>query len=578
MSGYAGPSDRPHRRDSARFRSALPCVAAWLLACLIYALTIQTRPAHLDEFYHLLAGRSWQQHGNFALLDGQYGRAPLFTIIVGWTFGLFGQSSMLIARLPSVIFSAISVAILFQWLRQNGGTGAALVGASLFALAGYTFDIAHFARFYAFHSMLVLIATAALSLTIRTDGQVNPHWAILAAASLVLAFLQQPVTVIAILGLAGWLLFDQRVRLMAYVRDHRIVSALLACAVLVGAMLTLPILTGLADRYGRAERWAAATQDDPLYYLREFFGQMPLITLFLPVALILAIRAHSRLGLLCAFMIGLCLLLQSFAGMKAWRYVYYLFPFICMAYGLATAALLPGNHLAARRSHVRALLLSALLFLLLATSPLYRQGARLMLSAAYSMAKKPSAILAPVPDGEWDRVAPQLRRLAMDHAALVTGDDLRTIAHLGGYTVFISSSRLGELTPSVDFTPDHRTGRPTIETAEALIAVIDCNPSGMVIVPNRQWRNPMAVAPRVADLIERRLTPVRSAPDLHVFEWRGSKVLRTCPYARIGAQPRKTAARVFSGTCSPTRRWLPPLPTQSCPSASLDVAANAGAA
>ena len=54
---------------------------------------------------------------------------------------------------------------------------------------------------------------------------------------------------------------------------------------------------------------------------------MPLFSLLTPVALLLAIRSHARLGLLCASMIILCLTLHSFAGMKAWRYCYYVFPF-----------------------------------------------------------------------------------------------------------------------------------------------------------------------------------------------------------------------------------------------------------
>lgn len=536
MSALAGPQDRDTHHAGAWLRSILPCLIVGVVACFLYGTSIQTRPAHLDEFYHLLAGRSWQLHRDFALLDGQYVRAPLFTMLVGWTFELVGHADLLVARLPSVLFSAISVAILFQWLTQNAGPWAGLSAAALLGLAGYTFDIAHFARFYALHALLILIAAWALYLAVRADRRPQPLWAGLAAMALILAYQLQPVTIIAFAGLGGWLLIDQRALLLQAWKRHPRGALILAASVIIAVILAFEPLAATVRRFAHAERWAAAAQDDRLYYVREFWMQMPLFSLLTPVALLLAIRNHARLGLLCASMIILCLTLHSFAGMKAWRYCYYVFPFFCMAYGLAIASLLPATGPDKRPAMLRTGMIAVALLVLFASSPVYRVGAKLTLAGLKAVATGPAALAAPVPDGNWSRAAVPFRALAARQGMVVTGDDLRTITHLGDYQVFISSSRLGELHPAIDFTPDYRTGRPIIETAAAMNVVIDCNRSGAVIVSDHQWRNPIAVTPAVADLIERRLTPVRSVPGFHVFTWQAAKAARPCPYPQHGSR------------------------------------------
>ncbi|CAM5326075.1 ArnT family glycosyltransferase [Sphingobium scionense] len=536
MPAFAGPQDRDARRADAWLRTILPCLAVGMVACLLYGISIQTRPAHLDEFYHLLAGRSWQLHRDFALLDGQYVRAPLFTMIVGWTFDLVGRADLLVARLPSVLFSAISVAILFQWPRQSAGPWAGLSAAALLGLAGYTFDIAHFARFYALHTLLILTAAWTLYLATRTNRRLQPLWAGLAAMALILAYQLQPVTIIALAGLGGWLLIDQRALLLQTLKRHPRSALILSACVVIAVILGFEPLAAMVGRFAHAERWATAAQNDRLYYVREFWVQMPLFSLLTPVALLLAIRSHARLGLLCASMIIICLTLHSFAGMKAWRYCYYVLPFFCMAYGLAIASLLPATGPDKRRATLQTGIGAIVLLTLLASSPVYREGARLTLAGLKALATGPVALAAPVPDGDWSRAEGPFRAIAARQGMLVTGDDLRTIAHLGDYQVFISSSRLGELPPFTDFTPDYRTGRPIIEAVSAMNAVIDCNRSGAVIVSDRQWRNPIAVTPAVADLIERRLTPVRSVPGFHVFTWQAAKAARPCPYPQHGSR------------------------------------------
>ncbi len=528
----ASPADRAHKQREDTRRSMIPALLVAAALCLLYGLSIQTRPAHIDELYHLLAGRSWAQNGNFALLDGEYLRARLFTMMVGATFGLVGDSSLLIARLPSILFMAATGAILFHWLRQQGGLIAAGVATILFGLAGYSFDIAHFARFYAPHVLLSLIAAAGMVHALPASGRIRPEGGAIAVAALALAAHLQPVTAILALALGCWLLIDQRARWVRLARSYPLGVAL-AAAVAVTLMILLSAeLMKLAASFGHAERWALENRDDATYYLREYWRQMPLMLLLWPVAVLLSARTDARLALLSGLVVAIALLLHSFAGMKAWRYCFYAFPFFCMTYGLAAAALLPRG---IERTAPRTLLLVAALFaLLLVSSPVYRHGARLIVQAGRTLVANPAAIAAPVPDAGWNRAAPQLRALAMQHDTLVTGDDLRTLVHLGGYDIFISHSRLGELDPPRDFTADFRTGRPIIDSAAALSRVVACNRSGLLLVSDEHWRTPMGVPAKVADFIEARMQPIRSTADLHVFHWRQRGVTAPCPYRRPG--------------------------------------------
>ena len=79
---------------------------AWVESGLLFliALTVTLRyaltdgsPLLWDEYYHLLAARSWVETGTLVVGDGAYVRGAWFSVIVGWMFRTMGES-IIVAR------------------------------------------------------------------------------------------------------------------------------------------------------------------------------------------------------------------------------------------------------------------------------------------------------------------------------------------------------------------------------------------------------------------------------------------------------------------------------------------------
>ncbi len=77
----------------------------WVEAAGLFALALLVRlylindtprleyPPWWAEIYHILAARSWMANGSLAIADGEYSRASLFTISLGYLFPLLRRRS-----------------------------------------------------------------------------------------------------------------------------------------------------------------------------------------------------------------------------------------------------------------------------------------------------------------------------------------------------------------------------------------------------------------------------------------------------------------------------------------------------
>ncbi|MDX3908912.1 MAG: hypothetical protein QHC67_03745 [Sphingobium sp.] len=512
----------------------------FLAVAALYAATISTTPVRVDEYYTLFAARNWAEHSNFAILDGEYTRARLFTIMVGATFDLFGSGSLLIARVPSVLLAAGVVTLLYVWVARHADRTAATVAALLLALSGYTLDVAHFARFYAPQALVVLGAAILVHAAAAKAGSAMAIRLAGAVALLALGYHLQPTTLIAAAALAAWFGIERFDVIKASALRWPWAAA--AVSVLIVSFMLL-LFPHLMQRFQSASVWAQDHASDRLFYLREFSRQIPLILILLPIAAVLAVIQDRRLALLGILMVAVTLLAHSFAAMKAGRYVYYAMPFVALLFGLALTRPVQAAVTALKRAFrslgvgpetsavfaVAVLLAVGLATLLLNSS--YRHTAAALRESITAF--RGSGYLAQPADPIWDEQAQALRAAVRSDDFLVASDDLRTIEHIRPHDMLINASHLSDLNTSKDFTRDVRTGRPILGSVAGLDRLIDCRADGLIVVDDAHWRTAKGVPPAVADRIEQRTSPVQSPVNhFRLFRWH-HRPSTSCPWASV---------------------------------------------
>ncbi len=88
-------SSHAHTLGAGVIAVAVPRVAGLVPVLLfaafaaLYSIYPHNYP-HYDELFHVLAGESWAAHGTLDTGDGPYTRTPLYTILVGALFKVFG--------------------------------------------------------------------------------------------------------------------------------------------------------------------------------------------------------------------------------------------------------------------------------------------------------------------------------------------------------------------------------------------------------------------------------------------------------------------------------------------------------
>lgn len=525
----------------------------FLLALAVRLLGVSSNPVHVDELYHLLAGRSWAEEGTFRMLDGEYLRSRGFTALVGYTFELFGRSDLYIARLPSVLAGALLTSAIFVWLSRQASTKAGWFGALLFCFSSYAIVNTQFTRFYALQALAVWLGATAIYKVLALPDPKRGWWLVaVASIAFVAAIHLQITTVIAIMALIVWALIDlsaqPRVRVMARNAwgSTKIRTAFL---VTVAALVVLIMMfsAGLLHQFRFTPRWAAPDQNNFLYYFYEFFFTMPILWLFLPLAGVIALARWPRPAFFCIVMTVVSLILQSLGGMKSSRYVFYALPFMFAVWGMAAAVLLAAVRKAIEQGvaalqqlmacRFPALAVATLVGFMLAISvffaiianPIYRTAIKSLVRDAAAGIRQPSRLIAAPPDQPWSDHAPALRSAIGNPSVLLVGDDFNAIVYLKDYDLLINTHRVEDILPKGEFVLDPRTGRRAISRAETIARVISCYGDGAIVVSDERWRTYIGISNEAADAIEQLTRPVVPAiPGFHVFKWQGKAQSESC--------------------------------------------------
>ncbi|MDQ3604931.1 MAG: hypothetical protein M3418_01880, partial [Gemmatimonadota bacterium] len=464
-----------------------------------------------------------------------------------------------VGRLPAVLAGVGLVVAVFAWLRQVAGRGPAWVAAVLLSFSPGALYLSQQVRFYPLQALLFWLGAVA-AYRLAYHSSIREWKAVLlggAGVAFLLALHLQTTTAVGVAGVLVWVLLVRSPAVVRYIAAHRhrvwIWSALAAAAVL---LITGALVSGAPDRavslFQYADLWAESNRENVRYYHWLFLDQYATLWTLLPLWILIAWVKWPRPAAFCVVIFITAFVFHSLAAWKQERYIFYALPFFfaVSAMGLAQfvgwvwsrvgEALIGVRGLGRRGSRAisAALLLGAALFAAIG-------------NGAFAYAYR----MLTVPDSEWDMdklyrgepdwtsVAPILGPIADSSAVVVTSTELKALYYLGRLDVLLNANYLAnQRGVAPEFAPFAKHNRPVISTPESLQRVIDCFPSGLVVVERGQWRRPWGVLPAAADLLEQHTTTIAlpESSRLRAFRWStpaGTPMTRCPPIAQTVGIP-----------------------------------------
>lgn len=497
---------------------------------LIRLIGLDHVPA-FDELYTLLAARGWLVDGVPRIADGVYERAELYTILVAQFFRAFGES-LVVARLPAVLFGSLLVAAVYVWTRAVAGSTAAWIAALFLCFAPLGIEIAQFARFYALHGLLFWLA--AVGVYALCEQHWSRAWKLGLALGLSLCLLValhlQKLTVVGLVGISCWLIAVPALRWFASpTLDPRMRWITVAVLVALFAVIAVILVgSGPAEELFRLYQYSplhnVGERNEIWYYHYNLIERYPSLWPLFPFLALLAVATNPRPALFCMWIFVGIFFVLSLAGMRHLRFFFFSTPFLFILWGIALAPLLRTlsewvlttvrrslPHLAPiepRASIGAGLIVLALLFLILANG-----------APARTLLRPLGITLTEGAWADWGAASESLKPWAESASIVLTTRELHALYYLDRYDVAVSASRIFELNGQ-EFTRDPRTGRPIISTAESLRLMLECFPDGLFIADRTSWRVAQDVDDAAANLLETRAIPIDLPPASGVLAFR----------------------------------------------------------
>lgn len=536
-----------------------PYVVAILLFALAFAIRmfgIGDAPLRTDEIYHLLAGRSWADHGTLALGDGIYTRAKYYSIATGWFFELFGPTPG-VGRSLAAVAGALLVGGLALWIARIADLSAALVAALLLCFNYTSITISQFARFYTWHALAMFVLAVTVYAAATSIGTVRVSRLALLVVVALLTLLSgihlQPTTVMMAIALTVWI---GLYLLLSGKLDFIVRSPLpvTVAAIAIAAVATLVVVLEhkiLADSwwdFRRASEWSMKNRSDVVFYIDVLTHLLGWLFTLFPLAILIAWRKYRQPASFCLVIVAVSLGLHSIAGMKAVRYVFYVFPFIFAAWGFAFSAVAApiwrylSDILPSGLGRLRPIMLAGIILLITGFAFVGMTDFRLTATAAARAIKtgspaQPFEYGAAREEVNWAPYLSTLRSLKNSGLFMAT-DSVRTIYYLGDYDLLLNKTELSDVGP-LEFMLDKRTGKRDISTGRSVEQIVRCYPSGALIVSDPRWRS-VNVTDEAADVVEQWMKPVPLPSDLHMRAFRWNHAPDSSPsacakiYAMIG--------------------------------------------
>ena len=525
---------RISRRDFGRMLAGAVIVS--LIALGLRLASFSHEPTW-DELYHLLAARSWAETGTFAILDGEYVRAGLFTRLIAIVYSATDGNVDSVRLLCIAIGTALVFAV-FLGVARIAGTRAAWVAALMLALMPGAVYLSQFIRFYSLHALLFWIASLALYTGMSDERPVRVRGVLLllSAALFALAVHFQKTTFIGLAAVGAWLvtaalpLVRQAITRLSPGARRRLLLAAVPVAAVAGLLFAGP-LAELVDGYRSASLWSTRTNAG--YYVLRMRDQFGVFWVLFPLAAIHALAVNFRPALFGSVVFLVAIGLHSFAGMRSERYLFYAMPFFLTVWGISLAVVLPGLARLVRQwvggipfvavagaaaGRIGVLAVSLLVAWVTLLTPGTEMTVRLALDKPGLLQRYWFGFVT-----SWETAADEIRYLVAEADVFVTSQGHHAIYYIGDFDVEVSATGLSDFqSRGGGSNIDPRTGRPVIADSNALRAIVLCNKSGVIVVDERNWRNPIGVNDEIADFIETHLerVDVTRAARMIVYRWR----------------------------------------------------------
>lgn len=531
LPGMQETRPKQHRPDRARFIEA----AALALLAMGLGLLHLAHPPRYDELFHVLAAQSWAADGTLRIGDGEYRRAPLFTILLGSLFSWFGDG-LVVARSAPLVANSILVAAIFLWTRSVADRGTAWIAALMFALSINSIYLSLFIRFYSLHALLFFLATISTHALLTRQTLTWPSRAALAITALACFALAMQLQVTTLVGMAAigtwWFLTVAAPRIVADVRGGRALrwaalGAASACAAGLAAFFGQDILRELWQTYTFQALWARGTSASIYHWI--LLGSFPTFYSLLPAVICAGLYRNAPIATFATIIFGVGLAVHSFGGMRGEHYIYYLMPFFVVLCALALASLLQSlpvlvatawTHLDVRPWPQRYKALPALVLGAATIAFIWASNPALYRTARF--VQEGPGFLHPQHQVDWGAARGPLREAARNADVVVSTNGLSALRDLGRLDVEFSATILFETETGEEFSRYGVTGKPVIGSARSLEVLMDCFTSGLVISEREQFGSEIyGITPAAVTLLEKRATrlPIPEGSGLLAFRW-----------------------------------------------------------
>ncbi|MFK7892340.1 MAG: hypothetical protein AB8B63_16095 [Granulosicoccus sp.] len=497
-------------------------LSAAVVPVVTYSLV--EHPPEYDELLHVLAARGIEKTGEPVIEDGRYARAEIYTRLVSLTAGLH-EDELIAARLPAIFFTILLAGLIGYWLTRNVGWLAGLVAALVLVIAPATINLAVIVRFYTFHALAVTLLIILLYEASKPDR--GAGFRLLVAAFSValgwLAFQLHDITMITIgataAGLTYLTLYRFRRVYLPTVTKYPVLTTifvLLAFVVFVAGAWASGLIGLLRQS---APVWSQPLANYPGFYLARLGSQMPFIWPLFPVMAVAAFFHNRRLAGYLLSIIVVAFVANSIAAQKATRYIYHIFPLICIVWGIGFQALILAiSNYFSQKYRLISTISTSLILVLAFTCVLSTMEFRRMVKLVLGRPLINDAVhLGEEPD--WIAAKSVIDPLLPDIDRVIASSGFKSLHAFGRYSYELHTTVIAETDTGDEFGVDGRTGKQVISSADSVSHVIEMPGNELFVLEERMINEPHGANSQVMEVIENRCSILPLPSVIGVKAW-----------------------------------------------------------